>query len=384
MEVQQMEGPRACKKEELDKVIGLINKTFRTPNNFKGTMGEEFNLMLSERNLNNMRIILEDKVPVADVNFYKSTILIEGTPIKAASIGAVCTDVNSRGKGYSSLLLDDCEKIMKEESIRLMLVSGTRELYLRRGCTVVGKCYKFIIEPSKECYRDIQLQEYEDYLLEAMTKIYNKECTRYYRTYEEFKSLLKGATTPWANFTFKTYVVKDSHDYSAYIVLKIINNKEGKWGYVVEAAGDRQAVNKALKEAIKLNSLKYIEYYCTFNDNSTNLFKKEKNEIIECDLQGTIKILDFQGLMMDLMPYFAQHANISIIENIRFYEEPNKYIFSLKNETLEINDIHNLTKLVFGSKQNIAGDFSDKPLLNEFVSKVFPLPFVWSANLNYQ
>jgi hypothetical protein len=296
----------------------------------------------------------------------------------------VCTDVNSRGKGYSSVILDDCERLMKEESIRVILVSGTRDLYLRRGCTIAGKCYEFIIPSSEESQVHIELLEYEHSLLETLTKLYSKESTRYHRTYEEFNGLLKGATTAWGNYTYKTYVVKASNNYSAYIVLRIINDKEGKWGSVVEAVGDRYIVFEALKEAIKLNLLKHIQYYCTFNDDSARILKEAKSEIRECNLLGTIKILDFEGLMTDLIPYFSQHVNKDIIENIRFHEEDSKYIISIKNERLEINNIQDLTKLVFGCKENTATDIDNKQLISEFVSKVFPLPFVWPGNLNYQ
>jgi hypothetical protein len=379
-----MEGPRGCRKEELDEVIGLINKTFRTANGYKPTMGEEFQLMLGEGNLENIRIILEDGVPAANVNFYKSTILIEGVPVKAASIGAVCTNTNSRGKGYSSIILDDCERLMKEDSTRLMLVSGTRSLYTRRGCTAVGKCYLFIIEPSEASRDNLQLQEYDDSLLEIMAKLYNKECTRYYRTHKEFKYLLKGATIPWAGFTYKTYVVKYAEDYCAYVVLRLVHDKEGISASVVEAAGDREIVYKALQEAIRLNSLKHIKYFCTFNDDSTRVLKKEKQYFSEWNLLGTVKILDFQGLMKDLMTYFAQYLDKGTIENIRFYEKGDKYIFSLKGETLEIDNIQDLTKLIFGSKEDTVREFADRPLINEFITRVFPLPFVWTANLNYQ
>ena len=379
-----MEGPRACEKEERREVISLINKTFRAANGYKPTMDEEFQLMLGDGNLDNMRIILQDGAPVANVNFYKSTILVEGIPVKAASVGAVCTDESSRGKGYSSILLDDCERLMRKDNIRLMLVSGTRSLYLRRGCTIVGKCYQFIIEPLEESHKNLQLQEYDDSLLEIMTKLYNKESTRYYRTFDEFKYLLKGATTPWANLTYKVYAVKDSEDYCGYIVLRVVNDKEGSWGSVVEAAGDRQTISKALEEAIRLSSLKYIQYFCTFNDESARVLKKEKKSFSEWNLLGTVKILDFQGLMEDLMPYFEQYADKDSMENISFSENDGRYIFNLNNETLEIDNIQNLTKLIFGSKEDIVREFTAKPLISEFISKVFPLPFVWTANLNYQ
>lgn len=379
-----MEGPRACKKEELDKVIELINKVFRAPYGYGNTMGEEFKLMLSEGNLDNMRVIFEGGTPAANVNYYKSTILIEGIPINAASIGAVCTDDNSRGKGYASLLMDDCERIMKEENIRLMLVSGARSLYLRRGCTVSGKCFKFIIKPLKEREEHIQLVEYDDGLLEAMTKIYSRESTRYYRTLKEFKGLLEGATTDWAYFTFKTYLVKDYEDYCAYIVLRIADNEAGRWGYIKEAAGDRKLVYKALKEAMRINSLEYIQYQCTFNDGAVTVLSDSNIEVSHCDILGTIKILDFKGLMTDLMNYFKQHVSSEITDNLAFAEKEGKYIITIKDEKLEINNIQTITKIIFGNRESFEDSYSNKPLIKEFIKNVFPLPFVWPGNLNYQ
>jgi hypothetical protein len=380
-----MEGPRACKLEERGKVLELINKTFRTPHGYNPSMGEEFQLMLGEGNLENMRIILEDGEPVADVNFYKSTILIEGTPVKAASIGAVCTAANSRGKGYSSLLLDDCERLMKEDNVRLMLVSGTRSLYIRRGCALAGKCYEFIIEASEKGHDSIVLEEFNEELLPVMVKLYNKESTRYYRTFEEFKYLLSGSVTPWGNYTYKTYLVKDSDEYTGYIVLRIINDiKEGLKGDVVETAGNRTIISNALEEAIRINSLKYIRYFCTFNDESTAVLKREGREFKLWNLLGSVKILDFKGLMNDLMPYFSQYVDGGTLNTIKFEEKDGKFTFNLEDELLEFNDVHALTKVIFGNKDCIEVDFSDKPLINKFINAVFPLPFVWTANLNYQ
>jgi predicted acetyltransferase len=379
-----MEGPRACKREELNQVIALINKTFRTTFEFNPTMQEEFQLLLGKKNINNMRVILECGIPVANMNFYKSTILIEGSPIKTATVGAVCTEATSRGKGYSSSLLDDSERLMKEDGIRLMLVSGTGRLYLRRGCTEVGKCYKFRLQPSQDIHENLQLQEYDNSKIDTIIKLYNRDNTRYYRTREEFKYLLDGATTPWSNFTYKVFLVKDSKDYCAYIILRIANEKEGKWGSVVEAAGDREILCNALEEIIRLNNLKNIEYSSTFNDASTRVLKLKDKGFTKHTLQGTVKILDFKGLMQDLMPYFAQYVDKDIIENISFSEENGKYFFSLNNEILEVQNINDLNRLVFGIFQDVALVLSNKPVLNKFINSVFPIPFVWTANLNYQ
>lgn len=379
-----MEGPRACRREEREKVINLIDSTFRTPNGFSPSMGEEFKLLLGEGNLENMRLILEDGEPVADVNFYKSTILIEGTPVKAASIGAVCTAANSRGKGYSSIILDDCEKLMKEDNVRLMLVSGTRSLYTRRGCVLAGKCYEFTLEASEDKHENIQLEEFQEELLPEMIKLYNKESTRYYRTYEEFKYLLSGATTPWGNFTYKTYLVKAYGEYCAYIVLRLVNHKEGPYGVVVEAAGDRDMIYSSIQNIISLNSLRHIRYFCTYNDPSTQLLKRKNISFKELNLMGTVKILDFEGFMKDLTAYFSQFIDANVLKNIEFKQTGDRYILSYKGESIEFDDIHDLTRLIFGSREAVERDFSNKTVLNEFIRTVFPLPFVWTANVNYQ
>ncbi|WP_131066447.1 GNAT family N-acetyltransferase, partial [Clostridioides difficile] len=61
--------PRSAKLEEFDKVIELINYVFRISRNHKPTMMEEFPLLLSKNNIENMIIISEDDKVVSDVNY---------------------------------------------------------------------------------------------------------------------------------------------------------------------------------------------------------------------------------------------------------------------------------------------------------------------------
>ena len=381
-----MEGPRACKKEELPKVVDLINKTFRHFYGYKPTMQEEFPLLLSEDNLRCMRVISCDNKPVADVNFYETTVMIEGVPIGAASIGAVCTDEGYRGKGYSSMLLDDAEKIMREDSVDVMFVSGSRSLYTRRGCCNVGEFGEFNIEPKDNDIDfeiiDVKPGEY----IEDMVNIYSKESTRYYRTMHEFKMLLKGATTNWAYLTYKVFLIKQGGKAVGYIVLEIIN-EENIRAEVVEFAGDREKVFKALQNIVSICKLNTMGVVYPFNDPIMSIAEKNKIQISKVNNSGTIKILDFTSLMNKLLPYFKQHVDKNIADNIQFIEEDyegNKYIFKIENEVLCINDLEKLTKLVFGDVIGVGLELGNKPLIKEFIESVFPMPFVWAGSMNYQ
>lgn len=377
-----MEGPRACKKEEFKDAINLINQVFRTSQGHNPTMEEEFPLLLSEENLENMRVIVEDGKVVSIVNFYITTILIEGTPIKAASVGAVCTHEDYRGKGYSSLLLDDAEKEMKKKGVDVVLVSGDRSLYLRRGYCKAGWAIRFDVYPE-ELGEDIELVEFENKYLIEVAKMYNKQPTRYYRSLFEFKNLLKGATTPWGNFTYKTYLIKKGDLLKGYVVLRIINDNPRK-GYVIEYSGDKRIIYESLKKMAAIYSLEYVRVPCTFNDDMVEVLKEKGVSYEEINLLGTVKILNFQQLMEKLKPYFLQYVEKDIIENLRFSEKENNYAFEIKNEILKIDDVVKLTKLVFGDK-GFGMEVDDiSPILKEFISTVFPLPFVWPGNLNFQ
>lgn len=378
-----MEGPRACKKEEFEEVINLINHVFRISKGFKPTMKEEFPLLLNEENLKNIRIIVEDGKVVASLSFYKTNILIEGVPINAASVGSVCTDEKYRGKGYASMLLDDAEKIMREEDIDIMLVSGTRNLYLRKGCSRAGWCIKFEVPPEEKIDDSIELVEYSDEYLNDMIRIYNKEATRYYRSFYEFKNLLKGATTPWGNFTYKVYLLKKSGMFEGYVILRIIHDGI-KRGEVVEFSGDRRIIYEGLKQIMVLLSLEHISVICTFNDWMINIIREKKLRYEEINLSGTIKILNFARFMDKLRPYFRQYVDRDIVESVNFREDNGIYIFEIGEEMIEINDINKLTKLVFGDKGFNADELGGGFAIDNFIHSVFPLPFVWPRNLNYQ
>ena len=378
-----MEGPRACKMEEFETLLELINKTFRAQSGYKPTMAEEFPLLLNKENINNIRTILIEDKPVAAVNFYKSTILIEGIPISAASVGGVCTDVDNQGKGYSTILLDDAEQLMREYIVDIVLVSGDRSLYLRRGCCKAGSCFEFVINPDKEKSQEIELVDFKDEYLRIMAEIYNREPTRYYRSLYEFKMLLKGATIPWGNYTYKVYLLKSRGLVHGYVVLRIIDD-DPDWGYLIEFSGDREIVYRALTDIALQNSLNYIKVKCTSNDSMSYIIKREKIKYDEINLYGTMKILNFVSFMNKLMPYFRQYVDREIADNIIFGEEGGRYMFELGDEVLKICDDDTLVKLVFGDKSGKTLYPCNKPMIDSFISSVFPIPFVWAGNLNFQ
>jgi GNAT superfamily N-acetyltransferase len=372
-----MEGPRATSKEEFKEVINLINDVFRISGNHKPTMKEEFPLLLNEDNSDNMRIILDEGRPVSAVNYLREDIFIEGSKIKAASIGAVCTAAEYRGNGYSSLILDDVERKMKEEHVDIVLISGTRSLYTRRNCIMLQNFYKCMSYPKQD--ETIEILEYDEKYLKNMMELYNRQSTRYYRSFDDFNALIMSATIPWGDFSYKKYVIVKNGEFVGYIVLRIIDGNS-KYGQVIESLGDKNMINAALKSLAFELGVESIQSYIHVNEKHADSFDSKKLDYLE----GTLKIINFVSLMENLRSYFLQYVPNSIGENIVFIEDEGRYIIKLKDEILEIDNLEKITKLVFeGKKDGITG-IDDVQSIEMFIDRVFPIPFVWTANLNYQ
>ncbi|WP_142413992.1 GNAT family N-acetyltransferase [Hathewaya massiliensis] len=385
-----MEMPRSAKKEEFNQVIELINQVFRLSNGHKPTMQDEFPLLLRESNVENMIIISNGEKPVSTVNYMHEDILIQGVKVKAASIGAVCTYEDYRKKAYSSKILDRVEEKMFKENIDFALVSGERSLYTRRGFMQVKNFYKYIFKPKKT-EMDFNLSEYEESYFPHMVDMYNSKATRYYRTLEEFNTLLNSATIPWGNFTYKKYALlgkegsfhwEEGIKVLGYVIVRVITEKEKKYGEIVEAAGTSEVLSEAFKNIAYDLNLNEITYNVHLRDRESYIDGYSKVEF--GNMGGTVKIINFKSFMDNLKPLFYQYTDREIVDNMEFYEDQEYCVFKYKDEIIKIKGKDATTNLVFAGPMEEKIDFSGAPNIEKLIRYNFPIVFPWPYNLNYQ
>lgn len=140
-----MEGPRAAKVDELLLVESLSNEVFRICDDDGQTMFQEFSDLFCKENIDNVRVIVEDGKPVSNINYIIRPVSIYGCNINVASLGAVATLQDYRGRGYASMLLDDCVNRMRNEGVHILLISGDRKLYRNIGSRSAGLMYRYVI-----------------------------------------------------------------------------------------------------------------------------------------------------------------------------------------------------------------------------------------------
>jgi Predicted acetyltransferase len=383
-----MEGPRAAKIGELQSVIDLINLVFRLNNGMKPTMGEEFPLLLCEDNLDNVRVMVDGDRPISDINYYKSEILVQGFPIKAASIGAVCTHPDYRGKNLASTILDDVEERIGKEGTDIMLVSGARGLYLRRGCTIVGgfKCANIL--PGLRYNNEVELIEYDEKYLEDMAKLYSLESTRFVRSLYEFKNTLRGQTVTWWKHSYKVFLLKLENRIKGYAVVDIITD-DNITGSIVEYGGDRNLVSSALGGIINMCGLSSLKVTYHISDPIDSYLQDMGAEIENTSQLGTVKIINYVSMMKKLKPYFAQYITREMSESLEFAQEGCIFIIRVLGEELRVEGMNAICSLIFGkgpkenSNDELVVKLNEKPLMKAFIDAVFPLPFPWAGNINF-
>ena len=335
-------------------------------------MEKEFPLLLSSENRENMRIIKEDKDIISVVNFLPQKILIEGVPISVGSIGAVCTHSDYRGKGYSSKVLKDVGERMKEAGINLCLISSKRNLYKKWGASEVKNCRRYKISAGIPDLKYI-VRDYREEDLLSLKKIYNSCGTRYLRMGRDFETLIDSGTFHFGDTSYKRYVLEDENDLKGYIILKNTSDTIE----VKEAVGDKSEIFDSLSFLGNQLGVDQIDYIIPYGEMAPTGYLGEEEY-----LSGVLKIVDFVGFMEELKSYFSQYLPDEEVTFLKAKEAEGKYELSLGSEKLEIGSHKELLKLIF--EKNKEKKSIEEGKLGEIIDRIFPLPFPWTENLNYQ
>lgn len=372
-----MEGPRGARPEEFNQVMDLINTVFRINRGHEPTMALEFPLLLNIENVDNMRIMKAHQV-ISTVNFMTHTIYIDNIPVTYGAIGAVCTDGAHEKKGYSSLILEDVEKCMDHKQVAICLISGTRSLYTRRQAVVLKSFKRYDIEPENVPLEfDVSLYQKDD--LKEMNRLYQKQGTKYKRSFDEFLALIDSGTHPWGNYTYERLVLKKNGHIKGYLVLRMMDKGDHRIGEVVEAVGNPKDILNAIKRISHDLNLNHTSHYVHVKDELNHMDEFSK-PVID-NQQGVIKIINHQRLVDELSSYFQKYLD-SPDQQLSVTDDA--YGLVLGDEKIYLKDLESMTKLFFDIEGMTNLDLSKTPNLKKLFDKALPLPLPWTKNLNYQ
>ncbi len=370
---------RAARPEEMPSIIRIIDSVFR-PDAGAVSMGVSFSHFLCTENADQI-YVFETATGIASVvGTLRSWIVLEDSRLSVASVGSVCTLPSYRGNGLASNILQCVNERLKEEGILLMLVSGNHGLYRRQDCFEVGEtCVVTVGEAGLSDQEQTAVTEYRNGDLREMLSVYNRERTRFERSYERFDSLLREQTyLSYRRAQPKILVHRSFDGIDSYAVVGILPREEQRCGEVVEFAGPDNEVSEILAYAqrtLELPSL--VVPVPNYRSTLAELLIARGGTLDTQTISGTVKIIDFGRLWELLRPYLNSRMGNNAAAAIGLSTQADRIHLSLAAEVLSL-DRKAAAHLIFNGPQMA----SFTPLKN-LLSRAFPVPFVHTYNLNY-
>lgn len=362
-----VDGPRGIKPDELDEVCDLVGRVFNWQ------MRENFPTLFCLENADNIRIIKADGKIVSHIGIVVRDMIINGCRISVGNVGAVCTDENYRKRGYAWTILEDAIKKLRSDGVDMLLVSGSRNLYIQHGCTYVGKVNVYNLSNEIPLPKmKIEVKKFDVNDLPQWARLHRNEPVRFHRPHNDFLDLTTKGMVYRPNKSL--YSIYNNNDIIAYAV--VARGKEDIG--LDEYAGSRRAIISAVPDWLEQYGVRQCKILVPLYDfEFANLldFLGVKPSSMKAS-GGTISIINFPQLCKRLMPLFEEKIGASVAQNLNFYECDNKYIFKLGDEEAVYDDIHDVARLIFDDPPSVEKpvEIKAKGKLFNVLKEIFPIP----------
>ncbi|MBN2696512.1 MAG: GNAT family N-acetyltransferase [Bacilli bacterium] len=343
---------------------------------FSQNMRNEYPLLLGKANQSHMFVATKGKEVVSMVNYYLSTVKLDRVKLRVGSIGSVATNEAYRKRGIAGKLLKLAENKMLDEKVSLVIISGDGPLYERYGSTRVGDIIAYkILRKAVDSKSKYTLTKYDESHFSELKRLHHKEKYRYLRSDTEFKKLIAGQTFPGETFENHLYLIQDKDKTVAYVFFNqnLLENRI----LIKEYAGSRKAIQDCLGSLIASVKADYAIVSALPNDEINRLLNGHPCQNI--DQYASFKVLDWQGFFENLSPYIQSHG----IGSLSLKKKSQGYLMHIDKDDVSFKTIHEVHKFIFGPNKDLLESINDAGLKKK-LTEVFPIPFVWTNNLNYQ
>ena len=251
-----IDGPRACRASEFEEVIALINQVFRA-----GTDQDictDYPLVFNQSKMEYMRILKLDGKVVAHVPVWLREAVVGDDRLRIGVISPTVTHPDYRRRGYATLCLRDCIRIMEEESCPLSVLwtlEATFPFYQQSGWEAVGlQGWLYRLRPEEHVLFEngpFDVVQYDSAnpgpprfhqdskQLQVMMKFHDAEPHRIARSSAEYHALFSLPKTT-------TFLAMNDEEVVAYLMFGEGVNKPG----LIEGGGDTAGLETLVKHVL--------------------------------------------------------------------------------------------------------------------------------------
>jgi len=382
-----IEGPRALRKEELGSAIELADEVFRV--GWGSSMARHYPLLLSEKNLDGLRVFVEDGKVVSLVGMLEREIVLLGTRHLAGSIGSVCTDPDYRGQGLATRLLLDARQKARRDGVDVFLISGSRGLYRRQDYVNVGDYHTCTIRrdqlppPGRCVLRHWRMED-----VPALVRLHAAEPVRFVRPPDDFVALLSCGQVVNRRGETRMVCQSGSDEPVGYVAYRLggfrPQDRDTDTVTVAEMAGARWAVARVLGALLEEHDVASATVHYLASDVEFGEMARSCGWPTEPrGFPGTVGIIDAGRFWDACTPVFREKLGREF-DALQFDAGPPVRI-AHGREQLVLEDMSALTNLVFLPRHR-RGELDlglrDGSELAGILDELFPLPLV-DYGLNY-
>ena len=387
MQYAEIDGPRACREDERDKMIALVDDVMR--DGIDQTFLTDYPLVYQDSNLQNIFIIQEKREMASVVPYLPREVVVDGCQFSIGIISPTATSANHRKKGYASKCLNVAiEKMVDDEvAISILWTVNSNFPFYERSQFYAVRSQDWLYTCKKgdaDLFSDNghQVIEYKpdskQYIADIQT-MHENELFGILRAPEEYPYLFNLPKS-------RTLIALQDNKPVGYLMLSNSCNKSG----LVEAGGDKVAVETLVNRALlELDDEMKLPIYGNLTPTILGALFEEKLPERRTDIAGIgmmVRINHAYGFMKEIKPYLEKR-NAGIVRkfSVGITDTSEMLSFDFTEQGLEICnnrfDMHvdvsmqEFTSIVFGSHVEHAVE------VLEMFKNIFPFYFpIWQLD----
>lgn len=316
------------------------------------------------------------------------TIRTEAAKLKVYSIGSVCTDPDSRGKGLAGELLNQCKAHAERSGASLIFISGGRSLYTRANCRHFGRAMELRLTPEEAKQLTANLQH--SYLVREMHpedsfiihEMIEKRTAAYVSTVAELDKLLDASA--FANvirLEQKVLLAEQNGSIVAFAIIGVPGTKmtPSRPATLIEWGGDDKAAACILAQAISLYGLQELIISLPWQDRELSGWLQSAGCAVEnMQNSGTLYLVNGRELLRQIAPLLPEEA----AGILQAKGDHGPYLYKHESETITLDD-EGLLSLLFDPESPYRKSASESNNSDDQGYTLRPIPLPYTAGLQY-
>ncbi|MBA4494684.1 GNAT family N-acetyltransferase [Paenactinomyces guangxiensis] len=342
---------RMLNSDEFEEAVQLSNQTFRSSD--QSSMELAFPQVFSLSLRQSYGAFKNGKM-VSFIGLVPAIIHIGAASLNVFSIGSVCTEPASRGKGYASKILNHILAHADRAGASLLLVSGYGPLYTRANCFRFGTVMRYSVEAeSAEAIvknhsdSDCEIRELTAADWFDISELARKRIIRYEQSVWDLAALMRSqAMASCMKMHHKVLLAGANEGLKAFLVLGLPNDpQQNSDAMAVEWGGDGDSIGQLLAYAAQKYQVSRIEVPVPWHETSLAKVLAPAKKTRDQNL-GTVHIVDFERFIRQIRPFLHEKSD-SVTQRLQLKASGKKNVEIELDGHHAILDSRSFVSLVF-------------------------------------